>query len=668
MEDKKNDRDLQTIIDTLRAEISECRAKQAQLLNAAQQWRDIFDNINDIICMTDKEGTILRCNKSMQRHIDRPFAEILGKKVHELLHPDPEQPHRCLLAAVSQSLTREITEYRIKGRCYIVIVDPLFNTDGEYTAIVHAMIDITERTLLSDQLEATNEFLHNIIESTSSISLISTNRENRITYWNKGAEHIFGYRAQEVLGRTIDLIYALDAPEYQALKAARHEVQVNRKDVNCETRQIRKDGSTVWINLTLSPRIGNDNQLLGIIGIGENITERKFAEEENRRLQDILLQSQKMEAIGTLAGGVAHDFNNLLTIIRGNVDLALMNVDEANPLHKDLKEISSATLRASNLTRQLLLFSRKHPVGFTYADINRIVNDLVKMLKRLIGENISINVDLAPHLSAVHADEGNIEQVLTNLVVNARDAMPGGGTLTIRTENVVLDKEECKIIPESYSGKFVRLSVEDTGTGIANEIVPHIFEPFFTTKRPGEGTGLGLSVIYGIIKQHDGWINVYSEPDKGSIFKIYLPATAVGEAKVERNDILPSVRQGQGEEILIVEDEEMICQYTKRALTRNGYVVCDARNAKEADEIFEREGKNLKMVISDMILPDGVGLDIVEEFLAREPGLRVIFTSGYMDDQAHWTIIQNKGYRFLQKPYGANELLLAVRETLDKSN
>lgn len=391
--------------------------------------------------------------------------------------------------------------------------------------------------------------------------------------------------------------------------------------------------------------------------------EQKRWEEEKEKLQAQLLQAQKMEAIGTLAGGVAHDFNNLLTTIQGYTEIAMLDADQTEPLHKNLEQIHYAAERAAGLTRQLLLFSRKQPMELVAIQVNRTIEGLLKMLKRLIGEDIAIKTELEPDLWAVRADIGNIEQVFMNLAVNARDAMPEGGTLTIKTHKVTLDDEYCKMIPDARPGKFVCLSVADTGTGMDKAVLQRIFEPFFSTKEFGKGTGLGLAVVYGIVKQHEGWINVYSEPGQGSIFKVYLPACSVHLEDEPEEKVLLQKLQGNGERILLVEDEEAVREFTSKVLRDNGYTVFEAADVKEALEIFEKENREFHLVFSDMVLPDKSGLQLVDQLLSVRPELLVLLSSGYSDDKSQWPIIREKGFRFLQKPYSIPELLKVVRET-----
>jgi len=384
--------------------------------------------------------------------------------------------------------------------------------------------------------------------------------------------------------------------------------------------------------------------------------------EELKRTQDQLLQAQKMEALGILAGGVAHDFSNQLTAIRGYADLAMMQLDETDLLYRDMKEISRAVARAAGLTRQLLFFSRRQPMEFTLLSINETVDDLLKMLNRLIGEDIAISTDLEPDLWTVQADAGSVEQVIMNLAVNARDAMPEGGELSINTQNVLLDEKQSALPPQARPGRFVCLSVVDTGVGMDEEIMQRMFEPFFSTKEGG--TGLGLSVVYGIVRQHGGWIDVESEPGHGSTFRVYLPALPLEAESQTQEVVSPEELRGSGEGILLVEDEEGVRSFAARVLRENGYLVFEARSAREALDIFDREKESIQLLLSDVVLPNGRGIQLVDELLSRKGDLRVLLSSGYTDDRSQWPIIRRRGFRFVQKPYALADLLQATKEAL----
>ncbi len=407
------------------------------------------------------------------------------------------------------------------------------------------------------------------------------------------------------------------------------------------------------------------NQLAAALRKANLMQELENSLKELKRTQDILLHAQKMEAIGNLAGGVAHDFNNLLTAITGYSELVLRRVDPSDPTYADVSQIKKVGEQAAGLTGQLLAFSRRQPLQRIVLNVNDVVTNLDKMLRRLIGEDVDLVVDLETTLEPVKADPSQIEQVIMNLAINSRDAMPDGGTLTIGTGEVELTEEQCGTVAEARSGSYVRLSVEDTGDGISQEVIDRIFEPFFSTKEAGKGTGLGLSVVYGIITQHGGWIDVSSEPSGGTLFEIYLPITADTEEEKPSKDIPLETIRGQGERILLVEDEEAVRDFAKRALREGGYEVLEATSAEEALSIFESEDGRVDLIFSDVVLPAKSGVQLVEELLARSPHLNVLLSSGYTDQKSQWSVIDEMGLAFLRKPYDITELLRTVRETME---
>jgi signal transduction histidine kinase/CheY-like chemotaxis protein len=407
------------------------------------------------------------------------------------------------------------------------------------------------------------------------------------------------------------------------------------------------------------------DRLVSRVAVLRDIEEHKQAEQMNEVLQEQLLQARKMEAIGTLAGGIAHDFNNLLTAIQGNATLAKSTAGSDSPIYEDLNEIELACRRASRLTRQLLLFSRKQPIRPLSLQLNAIILELAEMLERLIGEDIAIYVHLAPDVWMVEADKGSIEQVVINLVVNARDAMPEGGEIIVKTENVFVDEVYCQATPAARPGQFVRLSVSDTGMGMSQEVQDRLFEPFFSTKETGEGTGLGLAVVYGIIQQHSGWVHVYSEIGHGSTFTIHLPMvqeTAPEPPLVKE----PSVDdlQGHGERVLLVEDEEIVREFAARVLRQNGYDVLTVSEMQEAVETLDREQWRFDLVFSDVVLPDRSGLELADHVLAHRPSMPILLSSGYTGQRSRWETIRTRGLPFLEKPYTLARLLGAIRAAL----
>jgi two-component system cell cycle sensor histidine kinase/response regulator CckA len=408
---------------------------------------------------------------------------------------------------------------------------------------------------------------------------------------------------------------------------------------------------------------GHVDEDLLIRAIGYAI-ERKRVEEEKNKIQTQLFQAQKLEAIGVLAGGIAHDFNNLMTTIQGFTDVILMKTDDSDPSFHALQQIRSSASSAADLTRQMLLFSRSQPMEFSSINLNKIIENLLKMLHRLIGEDITIGTSLDPDLQMIQADLGTIEQTLMNIVINAKEAMPEGGQITIKTKNIVLDKNSLRSMPEARAGRFIKLTVNDTGIGMSQEMLQHIFEPFYTTKGQANRTGLGLSVVYGIVKQHEGWINVFSSPGKGTTFDIYFPVLPIGKSETEKTSPSLDQLQGKNKRILLVEDSEGVREFAAMVLSENGYSVYSATTVEEALDVFKKENGEFDLVISDVVLPDKSGLKLAEELNTKNPGLPILLSSGYTDQKLQWPIIREKGFRFLQKPYAFIDLLKAVKDTL----
>ena len=384
---------------------------------------------------------------------------------------------------------------------------------------------------------------------------------------------------------------------------------------------------------------------------------------EQKKLEAQLLQSQKLEAVGTLAGGIAHDFNNLLTAITGYSDMIQLKLDKESPLRGDVGEIRRAAGRAAALVRQLLAFSRKQKGALSVVDLNGLIRNMQKMLTRLIGEDISLDIQLAAQALTVRADPGQLEQIAVNLVVNGRDAMPAGGRIVIRTEQIDADERFCRRHPEAAHGRFALVSVRDEGEGMAREVMDKVFEPFYTTKEVGKGSGLGLAVVYGIVDQHGGWIDLQSEVGKGSVFNVYLPMFA-GPVEPERKIVEEVAQRGGGERILLVEDQEEVRRVAITMLEANGYQVFTAASLAEAEDVFAREKDHIDLLFSDIVLPDGSGIMLEERFRAVRPDLPVLMSSGYADDKMQWALIQKRNLPFLQKPYTLNALLRAVRQAL----
>jgi len=428
----------------------------------------------------------------------------------------------------------------------------------------------------------------------------------------------------------------------------------------------RAEGGPRTIEIVKGPVRDASGRITGVQGFFWDITERRRAEEAHRSVEAQLRQVQKMEAIGQLSGGVAHDFNNILTVIQCHA--SLMETDPALPaeLHEAVTEINHAAQRAANLTRQLLAFSRRQTLRPTNLDLNELVANLTKMLQRIVGEDITVHLHFSPVPAQVHADASMLDQVVLNLVVNARDAMPEGGKLEIETHVCEIDEAAARPIPDARAGEFVCLSVSDTGTGMTPEVRARIFEPFFTTKDVGKGTGLGLATVYGIVRQHQGWIEVHSEPGRGSLFRVFLPySTSVGEAP-ERHVVDATPVPGGTETILVVEDEPPLRHLVRTILTRLGYQVLEAPSGAAALRVWREHAERIDLLLTDMVMPDRVsGRELALRLHEERPSLPVIYITGYNPEMAGRDFVLHEGVNYVPKPFTPRKLGTTIRAILD---
>jgi nitrogen-specific signal transduction histidine kinase/ActR/RegA family two-component response regulator len=383
-----------------------------------------------------------------------------------------------------------------------------------------------------------------------------------------------------------------------------------------------------------------------------------------KQLQQQLLHSQKMEAIGRLTGGIAHEFNNMLTALEGYSELLANNLGQKDPNQEFVQKIRKVVARSTILSRQLLAFSHKQELNFEIINLNKLVEEMEKLLRKVIGVDITLITDLDPTLEYISADPGQIEQVIMNLAVNSVDAMPNGGVLSIITEMSSVTESKIQSLGENRPGKFARIMISDTGIGMDETTKAQIFDPFFSTKEKEKGTGLGLSTVYGIVKQHNGWITVDSSPGTGTSFFICFPVVEKKPtAKATASKPLANL-QGSGERILLVEDEPEVREFLTRALRQSGYELLEANDANQAFSILEMEKGNVDLVFSDVVLPDLNGIDLVQQIVAENPGIKVVLNSGYMDEKIQISEIRKKGFLFLQKPYRLAELLSTVKKAL----
>jgi PAS domain S-box-containing protein len=492
------------------------------------------------------------------------------------------------------------------------------------------------------------------------IALIDS--DGKFLYINPAFTNITGYTLEDICSGRDWVHVASPFIEY------RQEIINSRKE-NAIHKGIEKIFSIVCKGgeikqVECKPTLLDDGRIVVILS---DVTERKRAEDEKATLQEELRQSQKMEAIGVLAGGIAHDFNNLLTLVGGYCQLSLLELKEGDPLRANIEEIKTAGERAIALTRQVLAFSRRQVLDMRVLNLNTIIIDMEKMLRRVIGEDIELVTFLTDNLGTVKTDPGWIEQVIMNLAVNARDAMPFGGKLIIETINAELDESHARSHANVKPGCYVKLSVSDTGKGMAPEVKEHLFEPFFTTKEKGKGTGLGLSTVYGIVKQSEGNIWVYSEPGLGTTFNIYLPR--VDEAFEEtRKKVTSGEPLRGGETVLVVEDEENVRRLAVRILERQGYNVLEASCVSDALALCKERKEAIHLILTDVVMPEMSGPQLAEQLLSLHPQIKVLYMSGYTDNAIVHHGVLKDGVNYIQKPFTIDGLARKMREVLDKDS
>lgn len=641
------------------------KRKQAEdaLKTSEEKFRSLFYEHSAIKLILDpKNGNIVEANKAAAKFYGWTVEELEQMNISQINTLPPEKvAEEMERARQEKNIHFEFRHRKADGSVSDVeVFSSKIDIGGkEYLhSIIH---DISDKKKAERQIR----LLSRSIEQ-NPVMIVITDADGNIEYVNPAFTKTTGYAAEEVIGKNPRI---LQSGEHQKeFYTQLWDTILSGKIWEGEFCDKNKDGEMYWEDATISPILNEQEEITHFVGIKEDITKRKQMEAEKEALEFQLQQSQKLESIGTLASGVAHDFNNLLTVIMGHAQMGLMNTDEDDPLNRSLKQILTASTSAANLTRQLLLFSRKEVMEFKPVNINQTIQKLLKMLGRLIGENIKIETSLEPDVWMIEADEGNLEQVLTNLAVNARDAMPDGGKLTIQTENVQITEADKKHILNAEVGNYVRIGIIDNGTGIPEDIRDKIFDPFFTTKASGRGTGLGLSGVYGIVKKHGGWINVYSEVGKGTRFTIYLPA-AGKMVQTGEKEAVPDLEslQGNGERILLIEDEESVLEFTLNALRQYEYKVFPVSTGKEARTVFEQESGKFDLIFSDVILPDTNGYELVQNLTGGKPDIPIILSSGYTDERVREQIGQDASITFIQKPYSILKMLEMVKIALQKS-
>ncbi len=603
----------------------------------------------------------------------RVFASDGARKIYGLANAEwtipevqeiPLPEYRGMLDRALGDLIAENRPYDVEFKIRrpdtgeIVDIHSVAEYDRHRNIVFGIIQDITERKQAEEALRKSEKQYRRIIETTTE-GICVVDQDFNIVFVNKRFAEMLGCRAEEVIGaKLFFFLFEEDIPHVLESR----ERRIRGVSEQFERRFRRKDGSTLWAHASVSPMMDEENRFLGSFAMFTDITERKRAEEEKQRLESQLLQSQKMEAVGTLAGGVAHDFNNILTVLIGYGTLLRMGLKEDNPLRMYVDQILSSSEKAVQLTQSLLTFSRKQPITLRPVKLNDIIKGTERLLKRLLTEDIALKTNLTPDDTTIMGDATQIDQILFNLATNARDAMPKGGILTVETRRVELDKEFRDVHGYGEPRTYALISISDTGIGMDEATREHIFDPFFTTKEVGKGTGLGLSTVYGIVKQHKGYINVYSEPDMGTAFHIYFPTVT---ADIEEEKPPSSEIEGGEETILIAEDNEGVRNLMRTILARYGYTIIEAVDGEDAINKFN-EHRNIDLMIIDSVMPKKNGREVYDEIRKIAPHIKALFTSGYTKDVILDKGIEEKEFDFISKPLLPNELLRKVRTVLGK--
>jgi two-component system cell cycle sensor histidine kinase/response regulator CckA len=615
------------------------------------------------IVALDRQGLVRLWNRAAEKMFGWTAAEVEGKALPYVPPGKEEESLRLQEAVYRGQVPTEIELDRIRKDGTPIKVSlsiaPLRNPEGELAGQIGVLVDVTERKRAEEALKE-SEVLFRATFEQAAVGMAHVALDGRFLMVNERLCQITGRPREELLGMTFQSITHPDDGA-QDLEQARRLLAGEIPTASVEKRYLRPDGSVVWVNVTRSLRRAASGKPLHFMGVVEDITQRMEAEAEKRKLSEQLLQAQKVESVGRLAGGLAHDFNNHLTVIQGYCELMLMKLGARDPLRDQVAQVRRASEQAAALTQQLLAFSRKQVLHSRPVNLNDVMLENRTMLERLIGENIRLDTLLDPELGVTVTDPGQIAQVLMNLLTNARDAMPNGGRVVIETANVDLDENYAAHHPEMSAGSYVLLAVTDTGDGMDEETRRRIFEPFYTTKE--KGTGLGLATVYGIVRQSGGFIWVYSEPSKGSTFKVYMPRVAQEAQKTVAALASPSQLEGE-ETVLVVEDQEEVRRLTTLVLRSYGYEVLEASSGEDALEVASARPERIDLLITDVVMPGMTGRELATKLAEVRPGMQVLFVSGYTANVIVHRGVLDPGVNYLSKPFTPQILAEKVREVL----
>jgi len=632
--------------------------------HSEQQYRSLFNSMQEGVAMQKLIWSNGVPDNCILLDVNRRFEEILGMKREHVVNKLATEVYGTEAAPYLEEYASVVeggrplefeTYFPPLDKHFVISVTPI---DEDLFATI--FFDVTEQ-------RKTQERYHLISENAADVIWMWDLEEGRCVYVSPSVRQLRGFTPEEIMAQSLEQAmpgdsYRRAVAEIESRRAAVESGDESARIQTSEVVYLRKDGTTVATETVTKLVSDARGKVHYIIGVSRDISELKRAEAEKAKIEDQLRQAQKLESVGRLAGGVAHDFNNLLTVINGYSRLLLSSLKAGDPLRDGLEEIHRAGERAAGLTQQLLAFSRKQILQPRVLDLNRVVDEMRRMLERLMGEDVEVCVTLQAEAATICADPHQLEQVLMNLAVNSRDAMPHGGKFSIETGFVEWGESQVQLRPGAHAGPYVMLAVSDTGVGMSEETRGHIFEPFFTTKEVGKGTGLGLSTIHGIVEQSGGCVEAESEVGRGTTFKIYMPRVMDAQAACGKREAVPAM--GGKETVLVVEDQAEVRRYAAAALNVYGYRVMEAANADEALLLCERECERIDLILTDVVMPSISGTALADQLKKRWPGIKVIFMSGYADDtMVHHGVLEEDA-RFIQKPFSPDQLAIKVREVL----
>jgi two-component system cell cycle sensor histidine kinase/response regulator CckA len=650
-------------------DLSSSKLAEEELLRSRELYRVVVENSHDMIALLDPMGRFVFASPSYEQALGYGPEELVDVSPISLVHPSDVQRASDALRQAVTSRSAAVVELRMRHkRGNWVFVEgtttSVLDENGQLRSILMSFRDISERRTAEEELREAEARYRLLVEQLPLITYINAPGESgRWVYLSPQLEQILGYKPADWVSEYDNFVNAIHPDDRERVTAERAS-SGGKGRIALEYRLIAKDERLVWVRDEAVVVRDLSGKPLYVQGYLVDISVERGAEVERQRLEAELLHSQKMEAIGRLAGGIAHDFNNLLTAITGYSELIVAELDPASSLARDAEEIKRAAEQAAAMTQQLLAFSRRQVLQPVLLNPNEVIGRMEKMLQRLIGENIELVTVPATDISMISADRGQIEQVMMNLVVNARDSMPNGGKITIETAKVSLDEADATLLALP-PGDFLLATISDTGFGMDEETMSHIFEPFFTTKGQGEGTGLGLATVHGIVEQSNGAIRVASALGEGSVFRVYLPVAA--ESAEEERPVAPLEEARGTETILLVEDEEMVRQLVARVLRDLGYEVLETSSGDEAILLSDSLDRSIDLLVTDVVMPGMSGREVAEVLAVKRPTTRVLFMSGYTDEAIVRHGVLDGVAEFIGKPFTPQELARKIRSVLEGS-